>query len=91
MRHITFENIYVVGNVVFENDQYKHVHYPEMLLRYDSNFIEFKISPSLLEFKNAEIYLRNYHLKNGQKHVKFYFPPNEKLAEEFVAYMNEAG
>lgn len=91
MRHITFENIYVVGNVVFENVQYKHIHYPEMLLRYDSNFIEFKRSPSLSEFKGAGIYLRNYHLKKGQKHVKFYFPPNQKLAEELVAYMNEAG
>lgn len=91
MKNITFENIYVVGQVVFENNQYKHIHYPEMLLRYDSNFIEFKISPSLSEFKSAEIYLRNYHLKNGQNHVKFYFPPNKKLAEELVAYMKDSG
>ena len=52
MKHITFENIYVVGQVVFENNQYKHIHYPEMLLRYDSNFIEFKITPSLSDFKS---------------------------------------
>lgn len=42
MNKITFENIYTVGQVVNENSHYKHVHYPEMLVRYDSNFLEFK-------------------------------------------------
>ncbi|MFJ7726794.1 GNAT family N-acetyltransferase [Neobacillus sp. NPDC097160] len=89
--NITFENINILGHVVFESHQYKHIHYPEMLLRYDSNFIEFKKSPSLTEFKSAENYLRNYHLKNGQKHVKFYFPANEKPAVEILDYMNQSG
>ncbi|EKN67622.1 hypothetical protein BABA_12870 [Neobacillus bataviensis LMG 21833] len=88
---ITFENINTLGHLVIENHQYKHIHYPEMLLRYDSNFIEFKNTPSLAEFKNAENYLRNYHLKNGQKHVKFYFPANEKPAVEILDYMKKTG
>lgn len=88
---ITFENIYTLGKVVFEDDQYKHIHYPEMLTRYDSNFIEFKNMPTLSKFKNAESYLREFHLKNGQHHVKFYFPANEKPGDGLIDYMNHSG
>uniref|UniRef100_UPI00406C0434 GNAT family N-acetyltransferase n=1 Tax=Neobacillus sp. FSL H8-0543 TaxID=2954672 RepID=UPI00406C0434 len=88
---ITFDNIYTLGHVVFENHLYKHIHYPEMLVRYDSNFIEFKQIPSLIEFQNAETYLRDFHLKNGQKHVKFYFPPNERLGADLDDYLNHSG
>jgi GNAT superfamily N-acetyltransferase len=91
MKQITFENIYTLGNIVLENKQYRHFHYPEMLIRYDSNFIEFKTLPSITEFEKAANYLREYHLKHGQKHVKFYFPANEKLTEELFEYMDQLG
>ncbi|MCL6573329.1 MAG: GNAT family N-acetyltransferase [Bacillus sp. (in: Bacteria)] len=91
MVQVTFENIYTLGHLVVENNQYKHIHYPQMLTRYDSNFIEFKKIPTLTEFKNAESYLRSYHLKNNQKHVKFYFPANEILTGELVDYINHSG
>lgn len=87
MKQITFKNIYTLGKIVGENAQYRHYHYPEMLTRYDSNFIEFKTFPSLTEFKEAEIYLRDYHLKKGQKHLKFYFPANIKPTEELITYL----
>lgn len=90
MTKITFNQIYTLGNVETENELYKHIHYPEMLLRYDSNFIEFKRMPSLTEFKNAVNYLREFHLKNGQKHIKFSFPANEKPAGELLEYMNDS-
>lgn len=63
MNNITFDTIHIPGYIVFENNQYIHVHYPEMLTRYDSNFIEFKEIPTLSEFKDATSYLREYHLK----------------------------
>jgi GNAT superfamily N-acetyltransferase len=91
MEQITFKEIYVFGQVVLEENLYKHIHYPEMLLRYDSNFVEFKRMPSLEEFKTVEAYLRQFHLNHGQKHVKFYFPDNEKPTGEIVDYMNDAG
>jgi GNAT superfamily N-acetyltransferase len=91
MMQLTFENIYTLGHLVVENNQYRHIHYPEMLTRYDSNFIEFKTIPALSEFISAENYLRQYHLKNGQKHVKFYFPANEKPAGDLCDYMNQSG
>ncbi len=87
MKQLTFNNIYTLGEIVFENDLFKHFHYPKMLIRYDSNFIEFKSMPSLEEFINAATYLRDYHVKNGQKHVKFTFPANEKLTTELLDYM----
>lgn len=89
MNNITFDTIHIPGYIVFENNQYIHVHYPEMLTRYDSNFIEFKEIPTLSEFKDATSYLREYHLKKGQKHVKFYLPENEKPTEELIKYFKE--
>lgn len=91
MKKITFEDIYTLGKIVAENAQYRHYHYPKMLTRYSSNFIEFKTLPSLAEFKEAEDYLREYHLKKGQKHVKFYFPENIKTTGELVVYLNDMG
>ncbi|WP_117168140.1 GNAT family N-acetyltransferase [Paraliobacillus sediminis] len=91
MTQITFDDIYTIGEIVVENAQYRHYHYPEMLIRYDSNFIEFKQLPSLTEFKEAESYLREYHLKQGQKHVKFYFPANIKPTVELIALLTDTG
>ena len=87
MKKITFEDIYTLGNIAAENTHYRHFHYPEMLTRYDSNFIEFKTLPSLKEFKEVENYLSDYHLNRGQKHVKFYFPANIKPTGELSKYL----
>lgn len=91
MKLITFKDIYILGTIVAENNLYKHYHYPEMLIRYDSNFIEFKSIPSLETFQAAESYLLDYHLQRGQKHVKFYFPENQKPTEELIAYLTHSG
>lgn len=91
MKQITFENIFTLGNVVEDNKQYRHFHYPEMLVRHDSNFIEFKSLPSLVEFKKIEAYLRDFHLERNQQHLKFYFPENVKLSEELTTYLTKTG
>ncbi|WP_409304762.1 GNAT family N-acetyltransferase [Peribacillus sp. SCS-155] len=88
MKNITFRNIRRLGQKVFENDFYIHVHNPEMLLQYDSNFIRFKRMPAMDEFKQAEEYLRFYHKKFGQNHLRFYFPEGEKLTTKLSNYMN---
>ena len=89
MKQLTFENTYTLGNIVDENDLYSHFHYPEMLIRYDSNFINFKTLPSLTEFIEVENYLRNFHLTKGQEHVKFSFPTNIKPPEDLYTYLTE--
>ncbi|MFD1851732.1 GNAT family N-acetyltransferase [Oceanobacillus bengalensis] len=86
---ITFEDIYTIGHVIAENELYRHIHYPEMLTRYDSNFIAFKRMPSLDAFVETVGFLRDFHLRNGQKHVKFYFPENEKLGTTLVDYLKK--
>jgi GNAT superfamily N-acetyltransferase len=86
---ITFDNIFIHSHIAAENRLYKHYHFPEMLSRYDSNYIEFKIFPTLEELKEAEGYLQEFHRKNGQKHVKFKFPVNEKIPSELVNYLNQ--
>ena len=91
MKQITFEDIYILGNIIAENNLYKHYHYPEMLIRYDSNFIDFTSIPSLENFQAAESYLWDYHVQRGQHHVKFYFPENQKPTDELMHYLIRSG
>ena len=91
MKKITFQNIFTRGHVIVENACYRQIHYPEMLMRYDSNFIEFKRMPTVETFKEVEGSLREYHLKHGQNHLKFYFPENQQPTEEIQNYLKENG
>ncbi|MFC4558245.1 GNAT family N-acetyltransferase [Virgibacillus kekensis] len=90
MNTITFKDIYTPGRVKEDNTQFIHIHDPEMLIRYDSNFIKFKQMPSVVEFMDVENHLRNFHQRNGQKHLKFYFPANEKPPGSFLDYLNQS-
>ncbi|KAF0819988.1 MULTISPECIES: GNAT family N-acetyltransferase [unclassified Cytobacillus] len=89
MEKITFQDIYKPGHTVLENALFIHNHNPDMLLQYDSNFISFKRMPSVQEFEEAHQYLRDFHQKYGQKHVRFYFPDDEELSEELLAYFQK--
>lgn len=91
MKQITFENIHIIGDITTENALYKHYHYPEMIVRYDSNFIAFKSIPTITEFDEAEKYLRAFHLDKGQNHVKFTFPQDRKLETELTTYLTGKG
>ncbi|MHC5267808.1 GNAT family N-acetyltransferase [Enterococcus sp. LJL98] len=91
MKEITFKNISTIGNVLDNNQQYIHIHYPEMPVRYDSNLIAFQKMPSLDDFKETESYLRNFHLQYDQNHLKFRFPENQKLTEELKKYCLKSG
>jgi ribosomal protein S18 acetylase RimI-like enzyme len=87
MKNLSFTNIYKAGQTVLENELYKHNHNPEVLLQYDSNFIHFKKMPTVQEFVEVHHYLKGYHDKNGQNHVKFYFPEGEKLTPELEEHL----
>lgn len=91
MSLITFKHIYYRGQIVHENDLYLHKHTVEMLLLYDGNFLQFKRMPSLEELQGAETYLRDYHAKKGQDHVKLLFPENETIPTNIVEYLKESG
>lgn len=89
MIDVTFDRIHRAGQVVAENRLYQHVHDPELPLRYDSNYIAFKSSPSVPEFREAARYLREFHRKRGQHHVKFYFPANAKPVAELMEHLRD--
>ncbi|WP_228551111.1 DUF5613 domain-containing protein [Sporosarcina cascadiensis] len=91
MKKITFANIYTLGNIVTETNQYRHVHYPKMLSRYDSNFIAFKDLPSIEDFEDKEEFLRTFHVSKGQNHVKFCFPESVELPYELNTYLQGKG
>jgi ribosomal protein S18 acetylase RimI-like enzyme len=87
MKNLAITIIYKAGEIVLENELYTQNHNPEVLLQYDSNFIHFKKVPTVQEFVEAHQYLREYHEKNGQNHVKFYFPEGEKLTSELEEHL----
>ncbi|MFJ5768031.1 GNAT family N-acetyltransferase [Lysinibacillus sp. NPDC093210] len=89
MSNITFDHIEKIGHVIYEDEVCQHVHYSEMLSRYDSNFILFKTMPSLTAFKKTEQMLRTFHQKHNQKHLKFIFPSNEKISPNIHSYLTE--
>ena len=89
MKILSFKNTHHLGKVVFENELYMHVHHPDMLLAYDSNYLEFKRTPTRDEFLVAEAYLRSFHIKNDQNHVKYYFPENEIPATDLLAHFTD--
>ncbi len=89
MHNVTFKDIYKQGKVVENNELYRHIHFPEFLLLYDGNYIEFKKMPSAQEFAAIASYLRKFHKHNGQHHVKFYLPENEKPTEELIEFFKE--
>ncbi|WP_249871519.1 GNAT family N-acetyltransferase [Oceanobacillus saliphilus] len=89
MNKLTFENIDTIGHMIDENTLYKHYHYPEMLIRYDSNFIDFKRVPTWNEFEQTAAFLMEFHKRKGQNHIKFYLPENKKPSTELLIYFKE--
>ncbi|MCT2534834.1 GNAT family N-acetyltransferase [Aquibacillus koreensis] len=90
-QEITFENIHKNGAIVEENERYKQNQFLKIPNMYDANYIAFKQMPTLAEFKEAEEYLRGYHMRLGQNHVKFYFPEGIKITDELDNYLSTSG
>lgn len=87
----SFEQIHKLAHKIYEDEYVQHYHYSEMLTRYDSNFIEFKQMPTLKDFKRHEEALYDFHRKKNQLHLKFKFPPNEKISEDLIQYLKGQG
>jgi ribosomal protein S18 acetylase RimI-like enzyme len=89
MQQITFEHIHKSGQVVLNNELFKHFHFQEVLLMYNGNFIEFKRVPTLEEFIQTKNYLQDFHQNKGQYHLKFNWPPSHKITNEILRYLKE--
>ncbi|WP_312096302.1 GNAT family N-acetyltransferase [Niallia sp.] len=87
MEKVTYRNIHKEGKRIKESSNWIHVHNAEMLLQYDSNYIQFKTMPTIKEFEQAEEYLKAFHQKTGQKHLKFIFPENKKFTKELLDHI----
>ena len=68
------------GNIVENKEEFIQFHDELITNRYDSNFILFKIMPTVEKFNEVEQYLKTFHQSFNQNHLKFIFPPNEKLS-----------
>jgi len=87
MEKVTYSNIHKEGKRIKESSNWIHVHNAEMLLQYDSNYIQFKTMPTIKQFEMAEEYLKEFHQRNGQKHLKFIFPENKRFTKELLEYI----
>ncbi|WP_413374857.1 GNAT family N-acetyltransferase [Alkalihalobacillus sp. 1P02AB] len=86
---ITFKHTFELGEIIFENELFSHYHFAKVKIIYDANFIEFKMMPSLEQFIVTETYLKEFHQKNKQEHVKFCFPENAVLSKEINEYWQQ--
>ncbi|TRZ35595.1 N-acetyltransferase [Niallia circulans] len=91
MKGISYMDIHNEGVTAFESDMFVHLHDLKIPIRYDSNLIAFKRMPNVQEFSKTEKYLHDYHLERNQKHLKFTFPPNEKIEKEVLAKLISEG
>lgn len=91
MQHATFNDIYNSGQLVLENELFKHYHNSLMPLMYDSNYIAFNKLPSMTEFIKSSSYLKEFHLKKKQNHLRFTFPPNKNLSVALINYLQDEG
>ena len=89
--NLSFQNIYVFAELKKETDVFKHFTLDEVKERYDSNFIEFKVKPTILQFQEAEGYLKQFHFDRGQKFLKFVFPQDIELPVELEKYVQAQG
>ena len=87
MEKVTYSNIHKEGNQIKETTNWIHIHNAEMLLQYDSNYIQFKAMPTIMEFELVEEYLKESHQRTGQKHLKFIFPENQKFTKELLDHI----
>jgi GNAT superfamily N-acetyltransferase len=88
---LSFRDIFVFADLKKETNVFKHFSLDEVKDRYDSNFIEFKVMPSLRQFQEAEAYLKLFHHNRGQKFLKFVFPQDIILPIELIQYVKRQG
>lgn len=89
VEQFTFKDTNTIGHLIEENELYDQYHYPEMPIRYDSSFIEFKRIPTLEEFKLAEKQLKTFHQQHNQHHLRFYFADNQQPVGELMDYIRK--
>src|SRR5690606_19212699 len=77
------------ASVQYETPLYIHYYFPLVKDQYDSNYILFKIMPTLEELTAAMEYLKKFHQSNGQPHMKFVFPENEQLPTYITHYLQK--
>ncbi|GAA0593407.1 hypothetical protein GCM10009001_06970 [Virgibacillus siamensis] len=88
MEQFTFKHTNTIGHLIEGNELYDQYHYPEMPIRYDSSFIEFRRMPTLADFQQAEQYLTAFHQQHDQHHLRFYFADNQKPAGDLLEYIS---
>lgn len=86
---VRFDNLFTLGKTIYSTDTFVHQHYSEFLDMYDANYIEFKCPVSLKVFKETENYLKEFHQKKGQAHLKFKFPENTTFSDELKIYLQQ--
>ncbi|MEK4200211.1 GNAT family N-acetyltransferase [Cytobacillus sp. FSL K6-0265] len=84
---VSFRDIHHDGQLIAEEVNFDHYGSTTFYFKYDANYIQLKINPSLQEFQQAERYLEDYQKNHQQEHMKFYLPADEKIKEDVLVYL----
>ncbi|MGP9041808.1 GNAT family N-acetyltransferase [Cytobacillus kochii] len=84
---VSFRDIHHDGNLIAEKANFEHYGTKQFYFKYDANFIQFKIIPSLQDFQLAQRYLEDYQKEHKQEHLKFYLPADEMIKEDVLLYL----
>ncbi len=87
----TFEKINNDAKVYSENARYIHYHTPDQLIKYYANYYDYKVMPTIDEFKEDVTTQQQFHERHGQEHLLFIFPENEQLDEVLIEYGKSTG
>ncbi len=87
--NFSFRNIQVFAELEKETEDFKHYKLDEVKNRYDSNFIEFKVMPTMQQLQDAERDLKQFQRLRGQQFLKFVFPQDDEIPFEIRHYLSE--
>ncbi|KAA1039625.1 GNAT family N-acetyltransferase [Macrococcus equipercicus] len=74
-----------------ENARLTHYHTPSQLIKYYANYYEYKVMPTVEQFKEDIAAQQNFHLERGQQHLLFLFPENMELSDQLLALSRDYG
>lgn len=85
----SFDILMTYSSIVDQNDFFIHFHNPNALFRYDSNFFQLLFSPTSEEFQLIEEMQYYFSLDNNLEHVQFFWPENQGIHPDTLAYLAE--
>lgn len=87
---LSFKQLATHSSIYDQNDFFIHYFNPDARFRYDSNVFQLLFSPVRVEFELIEEMNSQFSFDFGLSHIKFYWPENQGIYPDTLAYLNES-